>query len=75
MSETVVVLPPDVRSQKIIERSDRMPPWDIQRGLEPLGMLIEHRIHDMDKALIAGEEPMTAGKQITLEPTLTHMLA
>ena len=74
MSEAVVILPPDVRSQKIIQRSDGTPPRDVTCGLEPFGMLIEHRIHDVDKALVAGEEPMTAGEQITLQPALTHVL-
>src|SRR5438477_1577954 len=74
MSEAVVILPPDVRSQEIIERSDGTPPRDVTCGLEPFGMLIEHGIRDVDKGLIAGEEPMTAGEQITLQPALTHVL-
>ena len=38
-------------------------------------MLIEHRIHDVDEALIAREESVAASEQITLQPTLTHVLA
>ena len=42
---------------------------------QPLGMLIEHGIDDVDESLVAGEEAMPAGQQITFEPALAHVLA
>src|SRR6266700_3333608 len=42
--------------------------------LEPLCVLVEHGVHNMDEGLITGEESMTAGEQITFEPALAHML-
>ena len=38
-------------------------------------MLIEHRIHDVDEGLVAGEQAVAASQQIALEPTLTKMFA
>ena len=75
MGEAVVVLPPHVRCQQIIQRRDRTPPLNVCVYLQPLGMLIEHRIHDVNESLVAGKETVTAGKQISFEPALAHVLA
>ena len=42
MSEPVVILPPYVRSQQVIERCDRAPPLNLAGDLQPLGVLVEH---------------------------------
>src|SRR5436190_2152865 len=44
VAEAVVVLPPDVRRQEIVERGDGTPPRDVPRGLQPLRVLVEHRV-------------------------------
>ena len=75
MAETVVVLPPDERTEQVIQRSDRPPPGDLARHLEPLGVLVEHRIDDVDKGLVAGEEAVAAGEQVALQPALALVLA
>ena len=75
MAEAVVILPPDVRGQQIIQRRDRPPPGNVRRDLQPLGVLVEHRIDDVDEGLVAGEEAVPAGEQIAFEPALAHMLA
>jgi hypothetical protein len=69
-----VVLAPDVRGEQIIERADRAPPGDVPRHLEPLRVLVEHRVDDVDEGLVAVEEAVAAGQQIALEPALTLML-
>src|SRR5512133_309238 len=61
VAESVVILPPDVGRQEIIERADRAPPSYLVAHLQPLRMLIEHRVDDMDKRLVAGKEPMPTG--------------
>ena len=38
-------------------------------------MLVEHRIHDVDEGLVAGEQSMAAGEQIAFEPALAKVLA
>ena len=75
MGEAVVVLPPDMGGQQIIQRSDRPPPRKAARHFQPLGVLIEHRIHDVNESLVAGEEAMPAGQQIAFQPALAHVLA
>jgi hypothetical protein len=74
MGEAVVILSPDVARQQVVERSDGAPPRDLPTDLQPLGMLVEHRIDDVDERLVAVEEAMTAGEEIPLEPPLTLVL-
>src|ERR1019366_7297174 len=74
MGESVVILPPHVRSQQIVEGCDRTPPLDLACNLQPLGVLVEHGIDDVDKRFVAGEETMPPGKQIAFQPALAHML-
>ena len=73
--EAVVVLPPDQRTEQVVELSDGLAPGNLARGLEPLGVLVHHRVDDVDEGLVAGEEAVAAGEQIALEPALAHVLA
>ena len=75
VTESIVVLPPDVRSQEIVQRRNGPPPRDVARRLQPLRMLVEHRVYDVDKGLIAGEKAMATGEKIPFEPALAHVLA
>ncbi len=75
MAEAVMVLAPDVRGQQIIEGGDRAPPRQPARHLQPFGVLVEHRIHDVDEGFVAGEQAVPSGQQIALEPALAKMLA
>ena len=43
--------------------------------LEPLGVLIEHRIDDVNERLVAREEAVPARQQIGLQPALALVLA
>ena len=43
--------------------------------LQPFRMLIEHRVDDVDEGLVAGEQAVAAGEQISFEPALAQMLA
>ena len=61
--------------KQVVERGDRPPPGDVVADLQPLGVLIEHRIDDVDERLVAGEEPVPAGQQIAFEPALALVLA
>src|SRR5204863_8639764 len=75
VGEAVMVLPPDMRCEQIIQGSYRAPPRQLPRDLEPLGVLVEHRIDDVDKGLIAREQAVASGQQIAFEPALAKMLA
>ena len=74
MREAVVVLAPDVRAQEVVERRDRPAPRDVARHLQPLRVLVEHRVDDVDERLVAVEEAVPAREEIALEPALAEML-
>ena len=71
--EAVVVLPPDVRGEQVVERGDGLAPGQLVAGLEPLGVLVEHRVDDVDESLVAGEEAVTAGEQVAFEPAFAEI--
>ena len=74
VAEPVMVLAPDMRGQQIIERRDWAAPRNFSAYLQPLCMLIEHRIDDVDKRLVTVEKPMAAGQQIAFKPALAGVL-
>ena len=47
----------------------------MQCHLQPLGVLVEHGIHDVDERLVAVEEAMSSREQVALEPTLALVFA
>src|SRR5262249_9150931 len=75
MTEAIMVLPPDVRAEQGVERGSRPPPRNVLAHLEPLGVLVEHGINDVDKRLVAAEEAMPAGQEVALQPALALVLA
>ena len=74
MREAVVVLAPHVRGEEIVERRDRLPPRNAARDLQPLRVLIEHRVDDVDERLVAREQAVAAGQEVALEPSLADVL-
>ena len=75
VAEAIVILAPDMARQQIVERGDRSSPRDVVAHLQPFGVLVEHRIDDVDEGLVAGEEAVPAGQEVTLQPALALMLA
>src|ERR1700676_1333215 len=75
MRETIVILSPDMRTQQVIERRDLAAPWEACRYPQPFGMLIEHRIDDVNERLVAIEQPVPSREQVAFEPTLALVLA
>ena len=75
MTETVMVLTPNVRRQEIVERRYRLSPRNSTRAAQPFRVLVEHRVDNVYKGFVAREQPMPAGEQISLEPTLAKLLA
>ena len=74
VGEAVVVLAPHVRAQQVVEARDARTPLDLAGGLEPLGVLVEHRVDEVDEGLVAAEEPVPPGQQVALEPALARVL-
>src|SRR5215471_20045268 len=64
MRKTVVVLPPYSGSNQQVERGDIRAPRQFAAFFEPFRVLVEHRVDDMDKGLIGGQETVSAGQQI-----------
>ena len=73
--EAVMVLSPHMRGEQIIQRRNGAPPGNSASHLQPLGMLVEHRIHDVNEGLVAGKKSVPSGKQIAFQPALAHVLA
>src|SRR6476661_6044103 len=74
MREAVVVLPPHVGGEEVVERGDRPPPGDVARHLQPLRVLVEHRVDDVDERLVTVEETVPARQEIPPEPALAEVL-
>ena len=75
VGEAVVILLPDVGGEQIVQRGDLPAPRQFRRYLQPLGVLAEHGVDDANEGLIAVEQPVPAGQQITFQPTLALVLA
>ena len=73
VTEAIVVLAPDMRTEQVVERSDRATPGNVVGHLQPFGVLVEHRVDDMDKGLVAAEETVSACQKITFKPALALM--
>src|SRR5215831_15137831 len=70
VTEAVMVLPPDMRTEQVVERGDWAAPGDVVGHLQPFGVLVEHRVDDVDEGLVAAEEAVPASQQVTFEPAL-----
>src|SRR5450756_2493966 len=57
-----------MRRQQIVERCDRTAPRDVAGDLQPLRVLVEHRVDDVDEGLVAVEEAVPAGQEVALQP-------
>ena len=75
VGEAVVVLTPDVRREQVIQRGDGPPPGDLPGHLQPLGVLVEHRVNDVNERLVGVEQPVTAGQQVAFQPALAQVFA
>ena len=53
VGKPVVILTPHMGGQQIIQRGYRAPPGNLRGYFEPLGVLVEHRINNMDKGFVA----------------------
>src|SRR5258708_25810018 len=69
-----MVLAPDMRGEEVIQRCARPPPRQGARDLQPLGVLVEHGIADVNESLVTREKAVTSSDQISLEPTLAELL-
>lgn len=68
VAEAVVVLPPGVRAEEVVEGSDGAPPWNpFLCDLESFGILIEREDHDVDEGLKPVEKAIAAGQDMAFQ--------
>lgn len=56
--EAVVVLSPDCGCEEDVERGDFLAPFDFEAFLEPLAVLVDHGVNDVDEGFVAVEKPV-----------------
>ena len=75
MGEPVVILPPDRGRQQDGLGCDRGAPRHVVLAdVQPLGVLVEHRIDDVREGLVGVEEAMAPGEEIAFEPAEQRVL-
>ena len=75
VGEAVVVLPPDERGDEEVDGGDGCAPAELVLGLlQPLGVLVEHGVDDVDEGLVGGEEAVAAGEDVAFEPAFEGVL-
>ena len=62
MGEAVVVLTPDVRAEEVVERGD-VAATGSHYHLQPLRVLVEHRVDDVDERLVVVEDAVPARQE------------
>ena len=73
--EAVVVLTPHVARQQNVEAADGSTPRNLTLGgLEPLAVLVDHGIDDVDKALVGAPHAGASGEHVGFVETLTLVL-
>jgi hypothetical protein len=70
MRKPVVILSPNSRSEEDVEGGNLLSPLYFQALLNPLAVLVDHGIDDVDEGLVAVEETVSARQDVAFEPTL-----
>jgi len=74
VSETVVVLSPDCRCEKDVERGNLLSPFYLQTLLDPLAVLVDHGVDNVDERLVAVEQTMSTGENVAFKPSLEKLV-
>ena len=69
----VVILTPNVRREEVVEGRERQS-RNLAGDLQPFGVLIEHRVDDVDEGFVAIEQPVAPCEEVALEPALAEVL-
>ena len=56
VAEPIMILLPHMRREQVVQRGKRPPPRDFGCRLAPFGVLIDHRVDDVDERLVATEQ-------------------
>ena len=69
-----MILTPNVRREEVVEGRERQSPRNLAGDLQPFGVLIEHRVDDVDEGFVAIEQPVAPCEEVALEPALAEVL-
>src|SRR6267143_2079785 len=70
VGESIVILPPNQASDQEVERRYPGSPGKLVALFQPLGVLIEHRVNNMNERLIAVYKAVATTQDISLQPPL-----
>ena len=70
MAESIVILPPDQRTKQVIQVRQWAAARNVPRHLQPFGVLVEHRINDVNERLVAGKKSVPARSAGSLRANL-----
>ena len=74
VGEAIVVLPPDVRAEQVVQAGDGATPLELVGDLQPLGVLVDHGVDDVDERLVRRHQPVATRQQVPLQPALALVL-
>jgi hypothetical protein len=73
MGEAVVVLSPNSRCEEDIQRCNFLPPLNFEAFLDPLAVLVDHGVDDVNEWLVAVKQTMATGENVTFKPALIRV--
>ena len=74
MGEAVVVLAPDGGGDEQVQRRELLAPRQVVADLEPLGVLVEHRVDDVHERFVGRQQAVAAGEQVAFEHSFHGVL-
>jgi hypothetical protein len=74
MGETIVILSPDGSGKKDIEGGNLCTPRNLVTFFDPLTMLVDHGVDDVDEGLVGVEETVATREKVTFQPTFASVL-
>jgi hypothetical protein len=67
-------LTPHCAGEQDVERRNGLTPGHLETLLNPLGMLVDHRVNNVHERLVAVEKSMATGEDVAFEPALHGVL-
>ena len=74
MGKTIVILTPDCAGKQDVERGDCLAPGHLKTLLDPLGVLVHHRIDDVNERLIRVQKSVTTTQNVAFQPAFDSVL-
>jgi hypothetical protein len=69
-----LTLTPHCAGEQDVQRGNGLTPGHLETLLDPLGMLVDHGVNDVDEGLVAVEKSMATGENVAFEPALHGVL-